>query len=158
MKPRKIPRGTFWIGAAVGLALGLPLLVMAFELLSALLSIGDPGTSLRRLLAISLIFAGFPAVIGGGGVARLTAHRLAERARTGRTHNLSTALRIASIAMSAAGAALAILIAVPVGGMPDTPIRWTIIVAAGAIAGGATGVAIGAMTGLRVGRFLSRQA
>ena len=77
MAQRKTPRGTFWIGGAVGLALGLPLLSMLLYAIAAGVGVGDPATSIDRIGRIALAFAGFPAFLTGGGVARLAAHRTA---------------------------------------------------------------------------------
>src|SRR5262245_26522208 len=142
----KIPRGTFWMGGAVGLALGLPLLSLLLCALAHALGVGDPSTGFDRIGRIAMIFAGLPAFLTGGGVARLAAHRL--RDDPGRP-SPKHALVLGAAAMSTGGIGLAYLVAVPLGGMPGEPLRWMWLALAGGCAGGLTGLTIGGLVGLR---------
>jgi hypothetical protein len=65
-------------------------------------------------------------------VARLVWHRTA--ARPG-DEARPVAYRTASLAGATTGIALILLIAVPVGGLPDLRARWLVIAFAGALAG-----------------------
>jgi hypothetical protein len=154
---RKVPRGTFLVGGLIAVALGLPLVSVALLGLARVAGIGDPESPLDRIALLSAIFAGFPAFLSGGGVARLAAHRLAEvRFAGGAVPPLSRALVIAALAMGAAGIGIAVLTAVPIGGMPEEPPLWAIVAAAGLVAGAITGVAIGLLVGMRQRRYLAR--
>ena len=132
----KPPRGTFWIGGAVGLALGLPLLSLMLLLAARVLAVGDPTNGLDRIGRMALAFAGFPAFLTGGGVARLAAYR-------------PRALLAGTLAMGAAGIGLAYLTAVPLGGMPEDPIRWAWLALAGLTSGAVTGLAIAGLVETR---------
>ncbi len=144
---RKTPRWTFSIGGAVGVALGVPLASLTLLALLSAVGTGDADAGLTRIVRLSVIFAGLPAFLSGGGVARLVAHRLAEGAP-----GMRRALPIGVAAMAAAGAGLEILTAVPVGGMPDDRIAWLGVAGTGAISGALTGLAIAALVGMRVAR------
>src|SRR5215470_5143980 len=61
MKPRKIPRGTFWIGGLAALALGLPLTTLALAFLAERLHIGRPDATQAQIGTMAAIFAGLPA-------------------------------------------------------------------------------------------------
>jgi len=154
MRRRKVPRGTFWIGGLTAVALGIPLHVLGIAALSQRLGWGPPQLELDRILIISSIFSGFPAFLAGGGVARLCAHRLAERPGAGVRHALARALP----AMGLAGLGLALLCAVPLGLLPDDPRRWGPLGATGLAAGVITGLAIAILAGMRHRRHVARGA
>lgn len=147
---RKVPRWNFWLGAWVAILVGLPLVSVAVYLLAGT-GLGDVASPLPRVMRFALIFAGLPAFLSGGGVARLVAHRVAEapaRPR-GLLHALVRPLLIAAFAMGAAGIGLTYLVVVPLGGMPERAQAWAPVAAAGFVAGALTGLAIGALVGLR---------
>lgn len=144
-KVRKIPRFTFLMGGAAALAVGVPLLAAALAILARTAGVGDPATGLERLTRLAYVFAGFPAFLSGGGAARLAAHRAAESGAVG----WRLPLVAGAASMGLAGAALAYLVAVPAGGMPEEPVRWIGAGVAGLLAGALTGLGIGALVALR---------
>jgi O-antigen/teichoic acid export membrane protein len=154
MKLRKIPRGTFWLGALAGVALGVPLITLLLHAVTEGLGWGPLRTSLEEILWISLAFAGIPALISGGGVARFVAHRMAERGNLDSRRALVTG----AATMAVAGVGLTLLAAVPLGAMPDEPRTWAPLGAIGLLAGGVTGVALGALVALRQRRHQARGA
>jgi hypothetical protein len=131
----------------VGLALGIPLAALTLFALLSSMGPHDADSGLGRIARMAGIFAGFPAFLAGGGVARLIAHRLAEGGSGTRR-----GLFIGALAMAVAGAGIEVLTAVPVGGMPPESAAWAAVVGAGAISGAITGLAIGALVGMRVAR------
>jgi hypothetical protein len=149
MKRRKIPLETFWIGAAVGVCLGVPLATLAIYALPRVFGVGEAESSMGRIARLSVIFAGFPAFLAGGGVARLVAHRYAERVAKG---TLGADLAVGAAAGALAGIGTVVLTAVPVGGMPEIPLAWLWVIAVGAISGALTGSAIGVLIGVRMRR------
>jgi hypothetical protein len=152
MIPRKIPRGCFWIGGLLGVALGLPLTTLALTALAERMRFGRLDATQAQIGILALIFAGLPAFLTGGGVGRLVAHRIAEAPKpsTGR------AVGIGALAMAAGGIGIAVLCAVPLGGLPDRSTRWWPLAAAGALCGALCGAAIGVLVGARVLRHRAR--
>jgi hypothetical protein len=141
MKPRKIPRGTFWIGGLAALALGLPLTTLALAFLAERLHIGRPDATQAQIGLMAAIFAGLPAFLTGGGVARLVAHRLAESPEPRAWRGLVLGV----IAMALGGIGIMVLAAVPLGGLPEKSARWWPLGAAGAAVGAVVGLAIGVL-------------
>jgi hypothetical protein len=152
MKPRKIPRGTFWIGGLAALALGLPLTTLTLVILAAHHHIGRHDVPEDQVALMAAIFAGLPGFITGGGVARLVAHRLVESAApsTGR------AVALGAAAMALGGIGMVVLTAVPLGGLPEQSVAWWPLGAAGAAVGAITGAAIGVLAGGRALRHRAR--
>ena len=150
MSSRKTPRSVFWLGAFVASAPGLCLLCLALQLLSRHGRVGDPGITMDRLLGFALVFAGLPAFLTGGGVARLVAHRSAERSSV----SLWRATTIGGLVMGFAGTGLAILVAVPIGGLPETSREWIPVSLVGFLPGTLTGVFIGGLVGANQKRHL----
>jgi hypothetical protein len=145
MATRKVARGTFWLGGTVGVALGLPLLSMALYALGQATRQED-APPLYHIVTYAFLFAGVPAWLTGGGVARLVAHRSAEQAlESGRPPTWGRAALLAALAMAASGAGLAVLVAVPIGGLPESSLSFLPLCTVGLIAGAATGLAIGAL-------------
>lgn len=140
MQPGKIPRGTFWIGAFCGLTLGVPLLTLA-------IAPGERGVPLEAVLFHAAVFAGLPALVTSGGVARLVAARLAERDRP---PTVRAALAVGAPVMTLAGVGLGVLVLVPLG--PPAPATWGPMLAGSAAAGLATGAAVAVLVGVRQGR------
>jgi hypothetical protein len=137
-EPRRIRRDTFWIGAAIGLTVTLPLACLALlALAKAGIGTLHPAVQVARY---ALVFAGLPAFLSGGGVARLAAHRAAEAPST---RTLRTAVRHATPAMAFVGAGLAVLVAVPLGGMPMSMSAWAWVPAVGLVAGAPVGLGLG---------------
>jgi hypothetical protein len=134
---RRVHRLTFWVGAGLGLGVTLPLLCVGFAILArAGIVTDEPGLRVARF---AMIFAGLPAFVSGGGVARLTAHRMLE---VPGYRVVRTAFSRATPAMAIVGAGLMIVLGVPLGGMPEEPWRWSFLALAGAIAGIPAGLSI----------------
>jgi O-antigen/teichoic acid export membrane protein len=148
MKVRKIPRGTFVLGAAVGIGITLPLLALVLEAVARATHLGPADASRAHILSFAAIFAGFPTFISGGGVARLVAHRLAESA----SPRTLRGVVIAAVAMAIAGLGAALLTVVPLGNLPERPAAWWPLLAPGAGVGAVAGVAIGLVVSGRAGR------
>src|SRR5215831_6661297 len=145
MKARTIPRGTFSLGGLLATALSLPLTTLALRAVARRMHIGAADASESDVLVFAAIFAGLPTFLSGGGAARLVAHRLVE-------HPAPTLLRgtiIGAVALGIAGPGLALLAAVPLGGLPERPATWWPIFAAGAGVGAITGTAIGFLSATR---------
>ncbi len=134
---RRVHRLTFWVGAGIALGITLPLTCLAMALLARAGVVGpQPGLRLARF---ALIFATLPALLAGGGAARLAAHRALE---VPGYRVVRTAFAHATPAMAIAGAGLMTLIGVPLGGMPEEPWTWSLLAAAGAVCGVPAGAAI----------------
>jgi hypothetical protein len=134
---RRVHRLTFWVGAGIGLGVAIPFTCFAFMLLARFGVVApEPGVRLARF---ALIFAGLPALLAGGGAARLAAHRALE---VPGYRQVRTAFSRATPVMVVAGAGLIVLVGVPLGGMPEVPWRWSLLAIAGAISGIPAGLAI----------------
>ena len=153
---RKIPRTTFVVGGLVAATFGLCSLAVTLSFVARHLGVGNPSAPMEHLLAAGLVFAGLPALLTGGGVARLVAHRVEERAEINAT-SLAHAAAIGAAAMGIASAGLAFLVAVPLGGLPVAPLRWLPLAGAGVAAGLATGLVIGGLVGARQLRHHQRR-
>jgi hypothetical protein len=134
----RIPRRTPWIGAAAGLLLFLPL-ACASLLLGAAFHLRAP-TPVDRLFVVALVFAGLPALISGWGIARLAAYRALE---VPVYRVLRTAIGHASATAIIAGAGLAILIAVPLGGTNELASAWALQAGLGGLTALPGGIALG---------------
>jgi hypothetical protein len=152
MKARKIPRGTFWIGGLAGVALGLPLTTLALSFLAERMHVGRPDATEAQIATLAAAFAGLPAFLTGGGVARLVAHRLAESPAPSAWRGLATG----AAAMALGGVGLMILVAVPLGGLPEKAASWWPLGAAGAAVGAVVGLAIAVLVGGRTLRHRAR--
>jgi hypothetical protein len=137
MQQRNIPKGTFWIGGFCGAVLGIPLLTLV-------LSLFEPSVPLSLIFFHAAGFAGIPALVTTGGVARWTARRLAEGDRP---PSVGTAFRISAPALAVAGAGWAILVLVPLG--PPLPLSWGPELVGGAAAGIVTAAAVTVLVGVR---------
>ena len=134
---RRVHRWTFWVGAGIALVVTLPLACFAFVLLARAGWVGpQPGVRVARF---ALVFAALPALLAGGGAARLAAHRALE---VPGYRVLRAAFANATAAMAIAGAGLVILIGVPLGGMPEESWRWSLLALAGAASGIPAGLLI----------------
>jgi hypothetical protein len=141
---RKIPRGTFWLGGFAGLALALPLVTLVVLGFARHMGVPDAEASIDRVAMIALVFAGLPALVSGGGVARVAAHRMAERG--------ISSIRVAAQTMAVAGLGLTLLVALPEGELATHRLQWIPLLLMGALAGAATGIAIGILVGKRQAR------
>src|SRR4051812_49171783 len=104
---RRVHPLTFWVGAGIGLGLTLPLVCFGFLLLARTgLVAAEPGVRLARF---AMIFAGLPALLWGGGAARLAAHRVLEVPGYG---VIRPAFARATPAMIVTGAGLMVLVGV----------------------------------------------
>ena len=134
---RRVNRWTFWVGAGIALAVTLPLVCFGFVILARAGVIADqPGIRLARF---AMIFATLPAALSGGGAARLAAHRALEAPGF---RVVRTSFAYATAAMSIVGAGLAVVVGVPLGGMPEDSFRWGFLALVGASAGLPAGLAI----------------
>jgi len=140
MASTRASRAPFALGAAIGFVVGLPAFSAAVYLLS-LAGLGDTGRSYADVLRLALIFAGAPIVLTAGGVGRVAA-RAADRGAL-------APLRAGASVMAVAGVGLIILVALPVGGLPDSWPPWLWYLPAGGVTGAAVGAAIGAVVGNR---------
>jgi hypothetical protein len=131
------PPWAFSKGALLGFVAALPVTAIIVWLL-AHLGLGDP-TSYRRTLRFAIVFAGLPAVLAAGGTGRIAARAAIARP----TGAVRRAIRAAAITFAAAGAGLALLTALPLGG-PATGTRWLVL----ALAGAGGGLAVGGIIGL----------
>jgi hypothetical protein len=134
---RRVSRWTFWVGAGLALLITIPLVCFGHLVLARAGVVAEqPGLRLARF---AMIFAFLPAALSGGGAARLAAHRAVEAPGF---RVVRTSFAYATAAMTIVGAGLAIVVGVPLGGMPEDPFRWGFIALAGAIAGLPAGLAI----------------
>lgn len=145
-KARAIPRSTFWLGGFVGAAAALPLLVFSLSRVSLF----DPAP-IWDLLLEGAVFGGLPALLTAGGIARLVAHRTAERG-TG----FGAGIARGALGMALVGAALAVILAVAQPGSPEDPQGWALVAAAGLPAGIAAGIAVGLVAVSRQRRWMVR--
>ncbi len=152
---RKIPRGTFWLGGFVGIALGLPLLSLTVLALARHLGVPDAEASIDRVAALAGIFAGLPALLSSGGVARVVAHRMAE---IGPDASVRVGVKAGIWTMAVAGMGLIVLVALPEGALPEQRSHWIPLIIAGCVDGALTGAAIGFLTGMRQRRHATAEA
>jgi hypothetical protein len=122
---------------------------LAIHALADRLALSRDPAPLDRTFWISLAFAGVPALVAGGGVARMVAHRLAENPHLG----LRAALWRGGSAMAVCGVGLAVLAGVPAGVLGERLLGWIPYGLAGLLAGAVTGVAISVLAALRQRRF-----
>lgn len=147
--PRAVSRATFWLGGLAAVALAPALVAAALGLLARRGGFGDPLTGADTRLFVAAGFAGLPAFVTGGGVARLIAYRRHEAQADARFWR---DLALGAGAMGIAGIALAVLTAVPLGNLPDEPRRWAPLILVGFAIGVPTGLAIAALTSIRQAR------
>ncbi len=140
MASTRASRAPFALGAAVGFVVGLPAFSATIFLLS-LAGLGDTSRSYPDVLRLALLFAGLPIVLTAGGVARVAA-RAADRGGL-------AAVRAGATVLAVAGVGLVILVALPVGGLPDHWPLWLWYLPAGSVTGAAVGAAVGAVVGTR---------
>ena len=123
----------------VALVLGLPLLATTVYLLGQLGICS--AESFRRDLRFTALFAGLPALLTAGGVGRLAARRVIDGGQ------LMASLRTGAITYATASMGLIVLVAVPIGGLPEEPLRWSWLLVAGATSGALVGAVIGLWAG-----------
>lgn len=147
----KVPRWTFFYGGLVAVLLGVPLLAVAIRWMARVLLVGDSTKPLDEVLVLAAVFAGIPALVTGGGVARLVSHRTAEK--QGGSGSIPWRVLVeGTLAMGFAGAGLAFLVAVPLGGMPEAPLEWAKIAVVGLVVGLLIGLASGGLALVRTRR------
>ena len=142
-----IPRATFWLGGLTGALALIPLLAWTFSAFAAPLGIAEAAPA-WDLLLLAAVFTGLPALLSSGGVARLVAHRTAER-----SGGFAAGLARAAVPMAAIGAGAALILCVTQMGTPETPLGWAIAAAAGVPAGLVAGVAVALVAVARQRRF-----
>jgi hypothetical protein len=148
MKPRKIPRGTFVVGGLAAVALATPVLSAGLYGLTSRLGWGLRQPGLEEILVITLIFAGLPALLTGGGVARFVAHRIAESPASA----LGGAMARGAVTFAVAGVGLALLAAMPLAVLPLHVERWWPLGVLGVVAGAITGAGMTVLVALRARR------
>jgi hypothetical protein len=134
------------LGGLVGAAAVLPLLALTL----ARVPLFDPAPA-GDLLAQAAIFGGIPALLTAGGIARLVAHRAAERGTS-----MGAGIARGATAMALCGAALAVVTVVAQPGSPEDPRGWALVAATGVPAGILAGVAIALVAITRQRRFEAR--
>lgn len=130
-----MPRHAFWKGAGAGVLVVIPAVALAVWV-SARVGVTHHDDGVIACLRMTVMFAGLAAVLTAGGVGRLAAEASAERGRP-------WAVVVAARAMAPAGAALAIIAAIPHGELPMSIAGWVALAALGAILGAGSGVMIG---------------
>lgn len=144
-EPPAPPRLAVLQGLVAGTVLTLPALTLGLSIL-AWLGMGHRETSPERILRMVIAFAGVPAVLTWGGIARLAA-RTAIAPRGG----VVPATLRAGLAGAAAGAGLAVIAAIPLSLFPKDPMHELGMVLGIALAGSGAGALSGAATGLLLG-------
>jgi hypothetical protein len=136
------PAYAFSKGALLGAVLVIPAMAAAVFVL-ARFGIGDGAAPFSRALEAAVMFAGVPAILTAGGVGRLAARAVIapDKGTVGR------GIGAAALAFAAAGAGLVLLAAIPLGHLPEQPVRWLWVGAAGAVAGAMAGAVIGLWAG-----------
>lgn len=135
------PRWGFFKGLLTGAVIEVPAIALGVWLL-ARIGIGDPAASFMRILRLSAVFAGVPALITAGGIGRRAAHGSVEP--PGGRRN---AIRVAARAHAAAGAALVLIATIPHGHLPGHSWHWLVPLAMGAVVGASCGALIGLVCG-----------
>jgi hypothetical protein len=138
-----IGRLAFARGALVGFVVAVPAIATAVYAL-ARLGLGDPSHGASEVLRTSLIFAGLPALLTCGGVARVAA-RAAARPEVGKWR----VILAGALPMAAAGGGLVLLAALPLGNLPARSLAYLGYLAAGLLAGAPVGALIGLWEGAR---------
>jgi hypothetical protein len=131
-------------GGLLGLVLLVPAAALAVHAL-ARIGIGDRFVGLGRALRMAVLFASLPALLSGIGLGRVAARAaIAPGAPPrGRRRGIAAAARTGVFA----GIGLVVVTAIPLGRLPDEPLRWLWYAAAGGVAGALCGAAIGAVCG-----------
>ena len=153
--PRVISRLTFWLGGLAAIAVGPPLISVALGILARKSGLGDPHAAEDTRLFVALGYAGLPAFVTGGGVARLVAHR---RYEEGSGARLWRDIARGAGAMALAGIGLAVLTAVPLGGLPIEAARWAPLLLVGIACGVPAGLAVAALASVRQRVYAGRPA
>ena len=135
------PRWGFLKGLLTGAVIEVPAIALGVWLL-ARMGIGNRAESFMRILRLSAVFAGAPALLTAGGIGRRAAHGSVERPG-GRRH----AIRVAARAHAAGGAALVLIAVIPHGNLPGHSWHWIVPLAMGAVIGAACGAVIGLVCG-----------
>jgi hypothetical protein len=121
-----------------GAAIEIPAFSATVWLL-ARVGVGNADASFMEIVRLTTVFAGIAAVLTAGGIGRLAAHA----APSGRRR----AVWVAARAHAVAGAALAIIAAIPLGQVPASPTGFIPIAIAGVACGAACGAVIGLVCG-----------
>lgn len=128
-------RWGFAKGVFVGAVVEVPVIAGLLWLL-ARLGVGDPTVPMPRLLRLTAVFAGIAAILTSGGIGRLAAHASAAGGRP-------RAVLLGARAHAVASIGLVLIAAIPHRHLPANPLGWLALLGAGAIAGAATGAALG---------------
>lgn len=153
--PRVISRLTFWLGGLAAVAVGPALVSVALGILARKGGLGAPHAAEDTRLFVALGYAGLPAFVTGGGVARMVAHR---RSEEGAAARFWRDVARGAGAMALAGIGLAVLTAVPLGGLPIEARRWAPLILVGIVCGVPTGLAVAALASVRQRGFVGRGA
>ena len=129
----------FWKAGAIALFPVLPAIGAAIWLL-ARVGVGNRSAGIIEALRLAGVFAGPATVLTAGGVGRLAAQAGAERGRRQATW-------VAARTLGVAGAALAILAAIPLGHLPVRWPGWAALMVTGVAVGAAGGAVIGWVVG-----------
>jgi hypothetical protein len=137
---RRRPPYGFFKGFALGVVVVIPTVAATVWFL-ARLGIGDSTVSMVSAIRMTALFAGLAGCLTAGGIGRLAA--FASMSPGGRR----TAVIRAARAQAVSGAGLTLIAAIPLGQLPEEPVRWIWIGVTGLIGGAIDGVLIGAICG-----------
>jgi hypothetical protein len=133
----ELPRGAFMKGVAIGAGIHVPLLFGTLWLLLPLHLRDQMG--FEKVLFLVATFAGIPAALTAGGVARVC-----RQAALLPSKLKFLPVRLGATHFAIAGIALLFLAAIPVGAIPETVLGILWMGAVGAMAGALSGALIGA--------------
>ena len=147
-KAAMAPRWAFWRGVVVGLTLGVPAVAAATWLVAHHLEAPNV-LGFDRSLLFACIFAGLPAMVTGGGVARVAARRSIRYAQESPMRAVTQASMAAARNYAVAGIAHVFLTAIPLGLLSSNRPQWVWWITAGALQGAMVGAVIGLWVGHR---------
>jgi hypothetical protein len=129
------PRWAFFKGMLAGTAIEVPVIALAVWML-ARFGVGDPSLGYLRIMRLTAVFAGIPALLTAGGIGRLAAYSFVDGGRR-------RALFAAARAHAVASAGLVLIAAIPHGHLPARyAALWLAYPAAGILVGAACGALI----------------
>lgn len=128
-------RWGFVKGVVVGAVVEVPVIAGLLWLV-ARCNVGDPTIPMTRLLRLTAVFAGTAAILTAGGIGRLAAHASAVGGRP-------RAALVGARTHAVASLGLMLIAALPHRHLPTHLTGWLLLLGSGAVAGAATGAALG---------------